>query len=281
MRPSASSSATSATFTALQSRRLAWREALHVAFVVDRARSPSIQPKHSASRTASAQGATACPSRLPLPTRTRSRWRGAPPARRGTRAELEEDRLGVEHGAADGTRLHVWRRARILMDMRRAGWCVAAWLLVGVPAAQAADGLKLTARKQVNARLVELSFTTPALAEETGVYVLLPSGYSEHPTRRYPVLYLLHGAVDDYRRGPTRATPSRSRRARPRHRGDARQRAPAAATSTGTTAALRAPGLGDLPRRAAAALDRRALPHHRRRAAAAPSPACRWAAAAP
>ena len=32
----------------------------------------------------------------------------------------------------------------------------------------------------------------------TDVRVLLPAGYAEHPRRRYPVLYLLHGAIDNY-----------------------------------------------------------------------------------
>ena len=43
-------------------------------------------------------------------------------------------------------------------------------------------------------RLRHYTFTTPALAGPTPVRVLWPAGYSAHPRRRYPVLYLLHGA---------------------------------------------------------------------------------------
>jgi len=60
-------------------------------------------------------------------------------------------------------------------------------------------GLRLTGSKRVDRRLVELTFQTPALNGPTGVRVLLPSGYSPKARRRYPVLYLLHGSVDDYR----------------------------------------------------------------------------------
>jgi S-formylglutathione hydrolase FrmB len=57
-------------------------------------------------------------------------------------------------------------------------------------------GLKLTASRQVDARLRELTFTTPALSAPTNVRVLLPRSYaSSH--RHYPVLYLLHGFGDD------------------------------------------------------------------------------------
>ena len=40
---------------------------------------------------------------------------------------------------------------------------------------------------------------TPALYDATRVRVLLPAGYAADPDRRYPVLYLLHGADSDYR----------------------------------------------------------------------------------
>ena len=38
---------------------------------------------------------------------------------------------------------------------------------------------------------------TPALSDPTRVRVLLPAGYRSDATRRYPVLYLLHGADSD------------------------------------------------------------------------------------
>jgi S-formylglutathione hydrolase FrmB len=48
-------------------------------------------------------------------------------------------------------------------------------------------------------RLVELTLRTPALAADTHVRVLLPAGYDSSGRTRYPVLYLLHGAIDDYK----------------------------------------------------------------------------------
>ena len=50
----------------------------------------------------------------------------------------------------------------------------------------------------VDGRLKEWTLRTPALRSPTGVRVL-PAGYGAHPTRRYPVLYLLHGADADFR----------------------------------------------------------------------------------
>src|SRR5205085_11591349 len=58
---------------------------------------------------------------------------------------------------------------------------------------------KLVKREQLDPRLQELTFTTPALASPTHVRVLLPTGYEKSGHTRYPVLYLLHGALDDYK----------------------------------------------------------------------------------
>lgn len=68
--------------------------------------------------------------------------------------------------------------------------------------------LRLIAQQQLSARLMELSFATPALAsddsETSAVYgtgkvrVLLPAGYAGD-SRRYPVLYLLHGAAGNFK----------------------------------------------------------------------------------
>src|SRR5256885_10862531 len=62
-----------------------------------------------------------------------------------------------------------------------------------------ASALRLVHTRRLDARLVELTFRTPALSDDTRVRVLLPGGYRSGETRRYPVLYLLHGSVDDYR----------------------------------------------------------------------------------
>lgn len=52
---------------------------------------------------------------------------------------------------------------------------------------------------RVDDRLQELVFRTPAVAGPTRVRVVLPAGYDDHPDRRYPVLYLLHGGLGGYR----------------------------------------------------------------------------------
>ncbi len=54
--------------------------------------------------------------------------------------------------------------------------------------------IKLVSAQRPDPRLVQLTLQTPAITHDTGVRVLLPRGYREHPKRRYPVLYLLHGS---------------------------------------------------------------------------------------
>jgi len=63
------------------------------------------------------------------------------------------------------------------------------------------DDLELLGREQINPRLTELTFETPAIDGPIGVRVLLPRGY-DRPANRdrdYPSLYLLHGAGYDQR----------------------------------------------------------------------------------
>ncbi|MQA75193.1 MAG: hypothetical protein GEU88_12755 [Solirubrobacterales bacterium] len=71
------------------------------------------------------------------------------------------------------------------------------------PAAEAhrtgPEAIEALAQRRLDPRLLELTLRTPAVAQPTGVRVLLPTGYRAHPKRRYPVLYLLHGAFDDFR----------------------------------------------------------------------------------
>jgi diacylglycerol O-acyltransferase / trehalose O-mycolyltransferase len=54
-------------------------------------------------------------------------------------------------------------------------------------------------RARLDARLQDWTLRTPALDGVTRVRILLPVGYRRDPRRRYPVLYLLHGADSDYR----------------------------------------------------------------------------------
>ena len=65
-----------------------------------------------------------------------------------------------------------------------------------VSAASGARAIRVESRRQLDPRLREYSLTTSALPGPTIVRVLLPDGYRQHPRRRYPVLYLLHGCCD-------------------------------------------------------------------------------------
>lgn len=74
---------------------------------------------------------------------------------------------------------------------------LAAFAAVATPVAAAANPLRLLSATHLDARLEQLAFRTPAVPGTTYVRVLLPAGYA-HRRRRYPVLYLLHGALDNY-----------------------------------------------------------------------------------
>jgi len=76
---------------------------------------------------------------------------------------------------------------------RRLSLAALAFLALAAPAAAAPDP-QLVGTKQLSPRLRELTLRTPELAAPTHVRVLLPAGYASHRKRRYPVLYLLHGA---------------------------------------------------------------------------------------
>jgi S-formylglutathione hydrolase FrmB len=69
----------------------------------------------------------------------------------------------------------------------------------GAANASGAGGLRLVATQHLNPRLLELTFRTNALTTDTHVRILLPPHYRPAGHTRYPVLYLLHGSIDDYR----------------------------------------------------------------------------------
>ena len=60
-----------------------------------------------------------------------------------------------------------------------------------------ARAITVVRRQPLGPRLEEWTLRTPALSAATRVRVLLPAGYTSDATRRWPVLYLLHGANSD------------------------------------------------------------------------------------
>jgi S-formylglutathione hydrolase FrmB len=76
---------------------------------------------------------------------------------------------------------------------------VAVAVVVLTPAARADGGLSVVSSQPLDDRLTDVVLATPALAAPVHVRVLVPAGYAAHPAARYPVLYLLHGALDDWR----------------------------------------------------------------------------------
>ena len=109
-----------------------------------------------------------------------------------------------------GTETRRWRRALValLATCSFAGGTVAATAAPpaepapGAVAAAAAtldqDDLKLESEHVVSDRVVDLTFTTPALAARTKARVILPTGYDASGATRYPVLFLLHGGAGQY-----------------------------------------------------------------------------------
>lgn len=61
----------------------------------------------------------------------------------------------------------------------------------------AADGPHIESLTWLDDRQVLARVSTPVLRQPADVRVLLPASYASSPTRRYPVLYLLHGSDDD------------------------------------------------------------------------------------
>src|SRR2546421_1565217 len=91
-------------------------------------------------------------------------------------------------------------RARAALAAALLALCIApAVARAAGPAPGDGQGLHVVAAAQVDSRLVDLTVSTAAMAAPVHVRILVPADYGAHTTRRYPVLYLLHGAFDDYR----------------------------------------------------------------------------------
>ena len=66
-----------------------------------------------------------------------------------------------------------------------------------VPAASLDERVQVLKVETVDERVRDLTIQTPSLPEPVGVRLLLPAGFDSEPDRRWPVLYLLHGAGID------------------------------------------------------------------------------------
>jgi S-formylglutathione hydrolase FrmB len=80
----------------------------------------------------------------------------------------------------------------------RSAAVLAAALAAAVPGTAHAAGVKRLGMRQLEPRLQEVTLATKAVpGGRTRVRVLLPADYRPHGQQRYPVLYLLHGALED------------------------------------------------------------------------------------
>ena len=66
-----------------------------------------------------------------------------------------------------------------------------------VPAASLDERVQVLSVETIDERVRDLTIQTPSLPEPVGVRLLLPAGFDSQPERRWPVLYLLHGAGID------------------------------------------------------------------------------------
>lgn len=64
--------------------------------------------------------------------------------------------------------------------------------------AAADDGAHVVAQQWIDARTLDLTIDSPAMAANEQVRLLLPPDRNTHPHKRWPVLYLLHGCCDSY-----------------------------------------------------------------------------------
>jgi S-formylglutathione hydrolase FrmB len=88
-------------------------------------------------------------------------------------------------------------RPRVGLSRRTVARATAATGLAALFGATVSVG-RARAATQVSARTFDVSVSSPALGRSAPVRLILPSGFAAQPARTYPVLYLLHGAHDDY-----------------------------------------------------------------------------------
>ncbi|GAB3958410.1 alpha/beta hydrolase family protein [Actinoallomurus acanthiterrae] len=64
--------------------------------------------------------------------------------------------------------------------------------------ATASDGARVTAQKWLTSHEVDLTVKSVALGQTVKVRILVPKGWKTSTTKKYPVLYALHGGRDHY-----------------------------------------------------------------------------------
>ncbi|MGP3928209.1 alpha/beta hydrolase [Streptomyces sp. 8N616] len=66
------------------------------------------------------------------------------------------------------------------------------------PRSRADNGARVTGVERLDERTADLSIASPSLGDGVPVRVILPRSWSPDSKRRYPTVYLLQGASDDY-----------------------------------------------------------------------------------
>ena len=66
------------------------------------------------------------------------------------------------------------------------------------PAPPTPGQLTIVSEKPLDARVTDLDLHSPAMQQDVHVNVMLPAGFDPSGATRYPVLYLLHGALGGY-----------------------------------------------------------------------------------
>lgn len=66
------------------------------------------------------------------------------------------------------------------------------------PTPPVAGQLGVVSEKALDSRVTDLTLSSPAMGQNVHVNVMLPVGYDPSGATRYPVLYLLHGALSNY-----------------------------------------------------------------------------------
>lgn len=101
----------------------------------------------------------------------------------------------------NGTTPETTRRKFVLgaaAGMASLALCGATGRLATASPVSSESGARVVGEKHLGGGMVDLTVYSPALATTAMVRLLLPQDWTPSPTRTWPVLYLLHGAGDDY-----------------------------------------------------------------------------------